>query len=264
MAKLPRIWTWWPGQHVNGAVVNAKTGICWRKYWIDTPDKIPQQKRRKNKGDSELPPIVALTPKATKRQRWWWAKTKLLGWCPKQILHKKNTFFSKDECAPVQVCEGLLPRMNERNKVERKNCGSQSGRGASKATISQGRIEKGFARYPEQVPIHQTTLRKMVMDGSSRDPWRSEQWRLGNSSEGGMALAHQVMVLKLKKEVGETCSASAKLWAEWGLAEYCMLNARCWSRTLSGAKSWLRVEGLLGLRRCNMNHGTDQNSSKNT
>jgi len=36
--------------------------------------------------------------------------------------------------------------MNERNKVERMNCGSQSGRGAREATISQGRIKAGDAQ----------------------------------------------------------------------------------------------------------------------
>jgi hypothetical protein len=55
--------------------------------------------------------------------------------------------------------------------VKRKSYGDQPGRGAREATISQGRIKKGFAKTVEQVPIYdQTSLRKMVMDAAPRDP----------------------------------------------------------------------------------------------
>jgi hypothetical protein len=74
------------------------------------------------------------------------SKNRTAGLMPEADPAQKNTFLSKEECAPVQVCEGLLPRMNERNKVERMNCGSQSGRGAREATISQGRIKAGDAQ----------------------------------------------------------------------------------------------------------------------
>jgi hypothetical protein len=148
--------------------VNAMTGICWRKYRIVTPDKTPPQKRRKNKGNSELPPIVALTPKATQRRGGGELKPNCWDDARSKSCTKKHLPL-QEECAPVQVCEGLLPRMNERNKVERMNYGSQSGRGASKATTFLRKNKKGICEDCRASP---DTSGHVVQDGHGWSPAR--------------------------------------------------------------------------------------------
>ena len=138
------------------------------------------------------------------RENCRWAKTELLGWCPKQILHKKTPSSPKKKCAPVQVCEGLLPRMNERNRVKRMSYGSQSGRGARKrrflkeelklAMRQHGQLLDMWRNHAPKQQLWRCVVSKRVRGGFLRQ----QEWGWGSCCG-----------VEVKKEVGETCRRHA-------------------------------------------------------
>jgi len=174
--------------------VNRLTWLRSAKAWLYTRGRNSPQSEESKKGNANLQRFEVLVRKYHSRESCRWAKTELLGWCPKQILHKKTPSSPKKSAHPCRYARAYCRvRMSETKWSE----------WATAANLEEELGSDDFLKEESRLVMrkhdqHTRSVTKTLSETAQAVKLcgRNENWVIS-----GWWGWDQVMMLKLKKEM---------------------------------------------------------------